>query len=85
MIKRRVGIEGRIDGEARDVKHVMESARRETGEAIVIVREGLRDSVRAVSGSVPLSDRHTIKLVILNHHDALAGQELEPGVMGRIV
>ena len=85
MIKRRIGIEGRIDGEARNVEHVMESARRETGEAIVIVGEGLRDSVRAVSGSVPLSDRHTIKLVILNHHDALAGQELEPGVMGRIM
>ena len=67
------------------MEHIMESARRKTGEAIVIVREGLRDSVRAMSGSVPLSDRYTIKLVILNHHDALAGQELEPGVMGRIM
>ena len=85
MTKRKVGIKGRIDGEAGHVEHIMKSARRETGEAIVIVREGLRDSVRAMSGSVPLSDRHTIKLVILNHHDALAGQELEPGVMGRIM
>ena len=56
MVEREIGIKGRIDGKAGDVEHIMESARRKTGEAIVIVREGLRDSVRAMSGCMPLGE-----------------------------
>ena len=52
---------------------------------LIIVRKRLRDSVGTMSGCMPLGDGDTIKLVVLDHHDALAGQELEPSVMGGIV
>ena len=85
VVEREIGIKGRVDGKAGDVEHIMESARRKPGEAIVVVGERLRDSVGTMSGCMPLGDGDTIKLVVLDHHDALAGRELKPNVMGGIV
>ena len=85
MVEREIGVKGRIDGKARDVEHIMESARRKSSEAIVVVRKGLRDPIRTMSGHMPLGDRSTVKLVVLDHHNALAGRKLEPNVMSGIM
>ena len=63
MVEREIGIKGRVDGKARDVEHIMESAGRKSSEAIVVVRKGLRDSIGTMSGHMPLGDRNTVKLI----------------------
>ena len=85
MVEREIGVKGRIDGKARDVEHIMESAGRKPSEAIVVVGKRLRDTVGTMSGHMPLGDRSTVKLVVLDHHNALAGRKLEPNVMSGIM
>ena len=80
-----IGVERRVDRKARNVEHIMEAAGGESGESIVVVGKSLDNSIRTVSGNMPLSDGGTIKLMIFDHHDALAGRELEPRIVGRVM
>ena len=68
-----------VRDETRDMKGVMESARREAGELVVVVLEDGINAVRAMSGFVPLGSSLTAEAaaLFLNNEDALARQEGE--------
>ena len=80
------GDEG-VRHEAGNMEGVVEAARRQVGEFVVIVGEDLDNTVGPVSGLVPLGDRCSSELatLFLDDEDALADKELEGGIVADIL